>query len=105
MRYSKIKSRYYYSYCLTTTIIRYGHLGVTRKRRSAQYIGILKYESKIPNITTVPESTLLNFVILAESVALAPMVYLRVSSDKFSPREVEIFNLLTLEALADLLVL
>lgn len=102
MRYSKIKSRYYYSYCLTAAIIRYGHLGVTRKRR---YIEKLKYESKIPNITTVPESTLLNFVTLAESVALAPMVYLRMSSDKFSPREVELFNLLTLAALTDLLVL
>jgi hypothetical protein len=61
---------------------------------------------KVPNITTVPESTLVNFVTFAESVALAPMVYLRKSSDKFSlsPREVDIFNLLTLAVLTGLLV-
>lgn len=61
----------------------------------------------IPNITTVPESTLVNFVTLAESVALVPIVYLRISSDKLSlsPREVDIFNLLTLATLTGLLVL
>lgn len=62
---------------------------------------------RIPNITTVPESTLVNFVTLAVSVALAPTVYLRVSSDKFSlsTKEVDIFNLLTLGIPTVLLVL
>lgn len=62
---------------------------------------------KIPNITTVPESTLVNFTTLAESVALAPDVDLRTSTNKLSlsPKEVDIFNLLTSSILFGLLVL
>lgn len=62
---------------------------------------------KIPNITTVPESTLVNFTTLAESEALAPSVDLRTSTNKLSlsPKEVDIFNLLTSAILFGLLVL
>lgn len=32
LRYSKIRSRYYNSYCLTTTIIECDLVGITRKK-------------------------------------------------------------------------
>lgn len=60
---------------------------------------------KIPNITTVSERTLVNFITLAESVALAPIVDLRISSGRLPPKEVDTFSLLALAILIGLLVL
>jgi hypothetical protein len=53
----------------------------------------------------VPERTFVNFITLAESVALPPMEDFRISSDVFSTREVDVFNLLSLGVLNGLLPL
>jgi hypothetical protein len=62
-------------------------------------------DKSIPNITMVPERTFVNFITLAESVALPPMEDFRISSDVFSTREVDVFNLLSLGVLNGLLPL
>ena len=93
----------------------FGHIGVTRKKsmsdtqkkkKKAEKKTTIKV--KIPSITIVPESTLVNFITLAESVALAPMVDLRTSSsDGLSTTtwEVDIFNLFILAIIVGFLVL
>jgi hypothetical protein len=53
----------------------------------------------------VPERTFVNFITLAESVALPPMEDFRISSDVFSTQEVDVFNLLSLGVLNGLLPL
>ncbi len=58
----------------------------------------------IPNMTVVPESAFVNFITLAESVALAPMADFWTSLDVFSISEIDVFNL-TFVSLFDLLVL
>ena len=56
-------------------------------------------------MTVVPESAFVNFITLAESVALAPMADFWTSLDVFSISEVDVFNLMTFVLLFGLLVL
>lgn len=56
-------------------------------------------------MTVVPDSTFVNFVTLAESVALAPMGVFCTSLEVLSVFEVDDFNLFTLLLLFGLLVL
>lgn len=56
-------------------------------------------------MTVVPESAFVNFITLAESVALAPMADFETSLDVFSISEVDVFNLMTFVLLFGLLVL
>lgn len=55
-------------------------------------------------MTVVPDSTFVNFVTLAESVALAPRVDFCTSLEAFSILEVDDFNLFTFALLFGLLV-
>lgn len=86
-------------------IIVSGHLGAMMKKSMSDIKENRNTEVKIPNITIVPERTLVNFITLAESVALAPMEDFRTSSDGFSTLEVDIFNLFSLGRPNGLLVL
>lgn len=56
----------------------------------------LKQYMYIPNMIVVPESNFVNFMTLAESVALAPIVGFWTSLARSSVLEVEEFDLLTI---------
>ena len=51
----------------------------------------------VPRITVCPDNSFVNFISLAESVALAPMVDFCTSLNGFSVLDVDNFNLLIVE--------
>ena len=56
----------------------------------------------VPNMTICPESSLVNFVTLAESVVLEPVADFWTSVAEFSMFEVKDLNLLTVVLLSEL---
>ena len=66
---------------------------------------IIRKKIIIPKKTVDPDNSLVNFIILAESVARAPIVCFWTSLDVFSVFETDAFCLLTAELAFDLLLL